>query len=76
MQVIAAEVESPLVVETVLAVAHTHTVAAAVETGNRPLHLPGRLLVPAVAVDTLARTVDTVAGLLVVAVGLAVMLPP
>ena len=67
MQVIAAEVESPLVVEAVLAVAHT------VETGNRPLHLPGRLLVPAVAVDTLARTV---AGLLVVAVGLAVMLPP
>ncbi len=76
MQVIAAEVESPLVVEAVLAVAHTHTVAAAVETGNRSLHLPGRLLVllvPAVAVDTLARTV---AGLLVVAVGLAVMLPP
>ena len=74
MQVIAAEVESPLVVEAVLAVAHT--VAAAVETGNRPPHLPGRLLVPAVAVDTLARMVDTVAGLLVVAVGLPVMLPP
>lgn len=48
---------SPL--DTALVVAHTVAVAVAVKVGNRPLHLPGRPLVSAVVVDTLARKADT-----------------